>query len=301
MLDTLDDLKSLYKANEKKINLLVKYIVMFFMFFSILKSDYSFSLFGFLNSNIIVMLVSAFLSAVVLSESSQLALFLVFMAVAVSLSSSFPTMLVATTILMLIFILYATLTKSGSMVMLLTIACFYLKIPFLIPVFIGINYKKRNTLPIFFGIISFYVIKASNNALLYFMQENQLPAFVDQITYLAYYLMDYTILNSTFIFLVISFISIAFICNYFSKSGANNGREISIVFSGGIFAVVLLVDVVLFGGSNLVFNLISIFVSMLVTYILCVFDCRYDYKSSEKVFFQDEDNVYYVKVVPKVK
>jgi hypothetical protein len=86
-----------------------------------------------------------------------------------------------------------------------------------------------------------------------------------------------------------------------AHTSINYSKDIAIALGGvvtiiGFVAITLVTDV----RVSLPGMLLSTIVSVAIAYAIRFFDVLLDYDRVERVQFQDEDNVYYVKIVPKI-
>ncbi len=296
-----EGLRIAYKKNEMIINIVVRFCVYLFVYMSILKSDYDYTMFGFLSSFFMVVITSIALSALTVIAPARVGLFLLISAVCISISNAFGLMIIGSSVLIAIFILFASINDSIAKVILFTICCFYLKIPYLAPMYIGIKTKNRNLFPVLIGTSIFYVIMALNNGLIEMNQMSEFPDLFGQMLYTGTTLLAFILGSSTFLFMVISFIITILVCNIIKLSGSTNNREMAIIVAGVIFVIVGIICSMVGGNVNVLRLIPSLIISMIIVYILSIFDSILDYNKAEKVFFQDENNTYYVKIVPKIK
>ncbi len=294
-------LRLAYKKNEMMINIIVRFFVFLFVYISILKSDYTHSMFGFLSNTALVIIISVVCSILSVIAPSRIALFLLIICESVSVSSSFGLLLLTGSILFAVFVLFASINDNIAKVILFTICCFYLGVPYIAPIYIGVKHKSRNLFPVLLGVCTYYIVLASNNALVELLKIEELPTFLEQILFSSTYVLSFVLGGSTFTFMIISFIIVIIICEIIKLSGVNNNVEIGVVVAGVLFFVIAVVSSV-FGGEINAFGMLPVLlISMLITYLLSIVDSIFDYKKAERVFFQDENNTYYVKIVPKIK
>ncbi len=69
-------------------------------------------------------------------------------------------------ILILFYFLFGSISENSSLIVLTTIISFYLRIPFVVPVYFAIKNKNGVAFSSLIGIISFFIIKSANNCLL---------------------------------------------------------------------------------------------------------------------------------------
>jgi len=92
---------------------------------------------------------------------------------------------------------------------------------------------------------------------------------------------------------------------FMSSSFMKNEKEKAILAGGAILIVGGLASLVFsnvyFGKMGIAGYVISVIIGCIAAYIATFFECVKDYGHTEKVVFQDDNYVYYVKAVPKVE
>ena len=92
---------------------------------------------------------------------------------------------------------------------------------------------------------------------------------------------------------------------FVSTSFMKNEKEKAILAGGAILMIggfaSLIFSHVYFGKLGILGYVLSVAVGCAAAYIMTFFECIKDYGHTEKVVFQDNDYVYYVKAVPKVE
>lgn len=295
----IKNLKSFYHENQKIVNLITKAIAMFVVFISVLKSDYGDSLFYFFDSFFVIFLIALLLTfiSVFLDIRVFMLLFCVF--VPISISSNLVYSLVALAIFMLVFILYGSVLEQYASVIMFTVCCCYLRIPYFAPIFLALNRKSNSVVPMSVGFFVYYIAIAVNNMFLYGSTNSDM---LEQLLYGGIYLLNFAMTNGYFVMLLVVFI-ITYLISYFIKySGIDYNIEISIVTSTIIFIIFVVFNVFLQEvGNNIFLGILSVLISMIIAYFLSILECSYDYDKVRKVYFQDDENVYYIKIVPKMK
>jgi len=92
---------------------------------------------------------------------------------------------------------------------------------------------------------------------------------------------------------------------FMSTSFVKNEKE-KAVLAGGVILIIgglasVMFSSVYYGSMGLAGYVISVVIGCIAAYIATLFECVKDYGHTEKVVFQDNEYVYYVKAVPKVE
>lgn len=297
-----DSIKAIYIENKTYANYIGKILIFFFVFLSVLKSNYTYSFFGILSSTFIVIIISIILSLISATLDIRIFMVLFTFCVPISLTSSLGISLVTLILLVSIFILFGSISKESCFIIALTICMSYLKIPYIVPVYLGVSKNKKSILPMLIGLFTFFFVKGANNYLLFnpsIMQED----FIKQIAYGCLYIMSFMLSSSTFIVSLITFAFVVLLINALKYFYIENGMGIAIAISYVVFLITFILNnLIINTGESLFLMIIFILVSFVISFFLYLLNYGiYDYKKTQKVFFKDEENIYYVQIVPKDK
>ncbi len=188
-------------------------------------------------------------------------------------------------------------TKHFGSVLLAVPILYVLKIPYVVPILMGMIGTPIAALPVSCGVIlyyMFYAIKNTASAVVGTSVEDSL-AFYKLVV-------DAAIANYEVLFFVVLFVVVLLITYFIRKRTFDHAFEIGIA-SGTITCILggligtLTMDI---SGEILPLILGSI-VSGIIVYIICYFYRTLDYTMAEYLQFEDDDYYYYVKAVPKAK
>jgi len=218
------------------------------------------------------------------------------------LSSNTEIALLTVLFLLCLLFFYIRLAPKESILILLTIAAFYLKIPYLAPLLAGLYFSVTAIIPIAIGVFLWTLIpiisellKTSATAGFNIMDMPKtlaviLPAFLNAVA-----------ASQDWIFIAFIFAMVVLAVYGISRINLDYAKEISV----GLGAVLTIVSFIIANTlANLpldIFHMILyVILSALIVEIIHFFDIALDYSRSERVEFEDEDNYYFVKVVPKI-
>lgn len=300
--ESFNSIKAIYLQNKKYADYIAKIAIVFFVFLSVLKSDYTYSRFPMLSSIFVASLMSALLSIICVALDVRVFMFLFSVCVYVSLSSNVGLALVTLILFLVLFILFGSISQESAFIIMLTICMSYLKVPYLVPVYLGLNKNKRSVLPVLIGFFMFFFVKGANTCILFnqgLMQDNILNQILYGLTYIA----NFMLINSTFVISCITSFIVILLLNFIKYFYIEKGKEISIIVSYVIFLVTFIINNSMINTGDSTFAIIFfIVVSMMISYFLYVIeDGCYNYKDTQRVFFKDDNSVYYVKIVPRGK
>ncbi len=204
--------------------------------------------------------------------------------------------IVAAVLFLVMFILYFRFTPDKAIILLLTPIAFALKIPMLIPIVYGLIGSPLCAVPITFGTIACYMvtyvkayettIKGAGDAEML----AQLSAFAQQL-----------LNNKDMWITIIALMICLFVVYSLRKLSIDNAWKIAIVSGGLIYVIVVVIGkIAMHVDAPYVTVIIGTIVSVLLTLVLEFFVFAVDYSRTERLQFEDDEYVYYVKAVPKV-
>jgi len=250
-------------------------------------------------TGLLITLILAFLFAV-LPMSASYALIAVF--ASLHLSSNLEIAIIVFLCLLCIIFFYVRLAPKESVLILLTVICFKFKLPYFAPLFAGLYFSLTSAIPVMLGVMIWHFIpvvidlvgtSASAGFSVSEMTET-IPAIYENI-------FEALSGNTQWIFISFSFAMIILIVYAISKLSVNFSAEIAVLFGAAVnmisliaAAVAIRLDINLFGMA------LSTVACVALVYLIRFFDVALDYSRVERVQFSDEDNFYYVKVVPKL-
>ncbi|MBE5949644.1 MAG: hypothetical protein E7261_11560 [Lachnospiraceae bacterium] len=203
---------------------------------------------------------------------------------------------VALVILLIMFCLYIRFGNGDSIYIVLTFILFGMNIPYVMPVVVGLASGMVTAVPVAFGIILFYLVQFVNGnatALTSTGTDDMLAKFK--------FIID-SILNNRQMFLLIIAFTLTIILVYIIRKLAIDFAWLVAVGVGAIVdAMILLIgefmlDISITAGGVI----LGTFMAIVIGIILQFFLFAVDYRRAEKVKFEDDDYVYFVKAVPKI-
>ena len=204
--------------------------------------------------------------------------------------------IIAIAILAIMLLLYLRFCNKQLILLVLIPLSFYLGIPYIMPLTIGILCGPSALLTLVCGImIHYYIDYISVNALA--IQE---IATTDSMSRIRVGL-DAIIHNDALTLALISFV-VATIVVYILRRQAIDQAYSTAVFTGAIVNVVLnFIGILIFDNGPSVLGLIfGTIVAVPVAILIAFLFVGLDYSRTERVQFEDDDYYYYVKAVPKM-
>ncbi|MBQ4283828.1 MAG: hypothetical protein IJB96_07885, partial [Lachnospira sp.] len=196
----------------------------------------------------------------------------------------------------LMYLLYFRFTPKQGYVLVLTVIMCCIKMPFVLPIALGLALGASSVIPVSFGIIIYYIIETASAYEVAIT--NQAPAdSFKQISFIA----DAFIGNRAWMVLVIAF-AVAIIVVYFIKKlTVDNAWTYAIISGTAIQFILLIAGRIAFSAKiDLVFMVIGTLLGAVLGYVCQVVFFSLDYKRTEYVQYEDDEYYYYVKAVPKI-
>ena len=204
--------------------------------------------------------------------------------------------LVGLCLFLVMFLLFFRFAPKDSLVVLLTPLCFALRIPYVMPIAMGLIGSPASAASIGCGVVVYYFVSyISNNA----TAINELDA--DNATGRLRMVIDAILKNREMMIIIAAFVFTVVLVYIIRRLSIDHSWTIAII-AGTIIDVVILLLGDLMYDTNV--SVLGVLLGSVVAVILCVilqfFVFNVDYNRTEKVQFEDDEYYYYVKAVPKM-
>lgn len=284
-----EQLKRFYGKYEVYITPALRFLLAFMSFSMI---NHAIGYMSALNSIAIVLILALLCSFLPLN-------FTVILAAAVSLVHlyvlSLECAVVALAVFLLMFVLYFRFSPNDTVVVLLTPLFFVLKIPYAVPIAMGLIGTPVSAVSVACGVIVYYVIGYMNESasvLNTFDAEGAVEKFR--------YIIDGVLGNKTMLVVVAAFTITIVVVYFIRRLSVDYAWTIAIITGALVNILFLLFGDLLFNTNVSILGLIigSVIAALLVKVLeFMVFNV--DYSRTEMVQFEDDEYYYYVKAVPK--
>ena len=264
LIELKEKLKNIYAEHETYLRLIFKFIAAFIALI-LIKSNI-----GFMKPiNMWIVIAGAAVVCMFLSwgaVSVVLAVDIIVNVFAVSLELG----VLMLTVMIIMFILFFRFTpKEGAMLIIVPLA-FFLKIPYFIPIAVGLVCTPVSIVSVTFGTI-------------------------------IYFMLDVISKNVEMILTIVAFIVTILVVYFIKRTSVNNSWSIAIIVGGIVDLVIILVgSTVLNTNSSLIWIIVGTLISVLLAFIVQFFVFSVDYSRIEHTQFEDDEYYYYVKAVPKI-
>ena len=222
--------------------------------------------------------------------------------IGLQLSANIEIAVLTVLFLLCVLFFYIRLAPKESILILLTIAAYYLKIPYVIPLLAGLYFGVTAVIPIAAGIFFWTmlpvmneVLKTSVTAGFNIMEMPKtlaviLPALLTGLTS-----------NQEWIFTAFIFAMVVLAVYGISHINLDYSKDISVGLGAALTIVSFIIAKTLADMPvDILDTVIYTIISALIVEVIRFFDIALDYSRAERVEFEDEENYYFVKVVPKI-
>jgi len=225
---------------------------------------------------------------------------LVFLATVFSLAHmyalSLEVALIGLCVYLVMYLLFFRFSRKDSLVMVLTPLLCALKIPYVVPLVVGLLCGPMSVVSVSCGVVVYYLLQSvvGNATNIKTMSDEEALAKV-RLT------IESIIQNRAMLVVIVAFSITVLVVYLIRRMSIDYSWTIAIIAGAMIDVMVLLVGDLLYDinisvGGALLGSLLAIAVAKIVEFFrFCV-----DYSRTEKVQFEDDEYYYYVKAVPKM-
>lgn len=225
--------------------------------------------------------------------------FIVFAAAAVTLGHlykfSMECALVALVVFLLLFILYFRFASKDTIAVLLTPLCFMLKIPYVMPIAMGLVGTPFSVVSVASGTVVYYTVSYMiNNA-------SMLGTFEDDGALEKFrYVIDGMLGNKAMYVTLVAFAAALIVVYFIRRLSVDYAWTIAMITGALLDVLVMLFGDLMYNTNlSIVGLIVGSVVSVALAKILEFFVFNVDYSRTEYVQFEDDEYYYYVKAVPK--
>ena len=199
---------------------------------------------------------------------------------------------------LLMFLLYLRFSPRDTLVVVLLPVCFILKIPYVVPLAMGLLGTPASVVSVACGVIAYYMIH-------YVVQNvSVIAAMADEETETVAklrFIIDGILKNREMVITIAAFAIAVVMVYLIRRLSIDYAWTIAMVAGVMVDIMVLLVGDLMFDTNVDLFRVVfGNIVSFLFALVLQFFVFNVDYRRTEKVQFEDDEYYYYVKAVPKI-
>lgn len=197
---------------------------------------------------------------------------------------------------LLLFLLYLRFSPKDTLVVVLLPICFLLRIPYVIPISMGLIGGPASAVSVACGVIVYYM--------LHYVTQNEtvIAAMADEETAAKFrFIIDGLLKNREMVVIIAAFATTVIVVWLLRRLSIDYAWTIAMIAGAVVNIMVLLVgDLIFDTQQSLLSVLLGTVFSFLIVLVLQFFVFYVDYSRTEKVQFEDDEYYYYVKAVPKV-
>lgn len=203
---------------------------------------------------------------------------------------------VALALFLVMYLLYFSFSPKDTIVVLLTPMLFVLKIPYVMPIAMGLLGTPASAVSVGCGVIVYYLLSYVGNS-----AASLGTVTVEEATAKFRMIIDGMLANKEMLVTVAAFAITVILVYLIRRLSIDHSWTIAMIAGAmGNFVILLLGDLLYDTKAPIVGIIIGSIVSVVLTQILQFFAFNLDYSRSEKVQFEDDEYYYYVKAVPKI-
>jgi len=259
------------------------------------------------------LLMNAFFALLFTVMPMSLSWLMIILSLTVQFSANLEVALALFLLLMFVFIFYARMAPRESIFILFAIIAFRFNVPFLLPLIAGLYFPVSTIIPISIGVFlnsqiptlwrlmepgGVASIIADLGELEFADMVTELPAAFSEV-YTA--LMSGVSVSGGWLFTAVIFSMVTVLVHFVSRQKFNYAKEIAIGLGAGML-IFGFVATTIFASQEISLPVVVVgtIVASVVALFVRFFDSILDYNRAETVQFEDDENFYHVKIVPKV-
>ena len=290
LLELRENLKKIYSRNEAFILPVIKFLLSFIVL-SIINGKMGYM--TKLDNMAIVLIVSLLCSFL---PTGFMAFFAMMFAVLHMYALSIETAAVGLVVFLLLYLLFLRFTTKEALVVVLTPVLCMLKLPYVMPVAMGLIGTPASCVSVGCGVVVYYLLQTViTNA----PTINSMGA--EEATAKLRLLIDGMLGNKAMLVMIAAFAITVIVVYLIRRMSVDHSWTIAMVAGVMIEVMILLVGDLMYD-TNL--SIVSALLGAVVTLIACkiieFFRFCLDYSRTEKVQFEDDEYYYYVKAVSKM-
>lgn len=197
---------------------------------------------------------------------------------------------------LLMFLLYFRFSPKDTVVVLLTPICFWMHIPYAIPIAMGLLGTPASVVSVGCGTVVYYLIAYVNES-----TTTLISMEAEEITAKFRFIIDGILDNRAMIVTIGAFAVTLILVYLIRKLSVDHSWTIAIIAGSLVNIMLLLVGDLMFDTNVAIGGVIfGTAAAALIAVVIQFFAFNVNYSRTEKVQFEDDEYYYYVKAVPKV-
>ena len=204
--------------------------------------------------------------------------------------------LVVFAVFVMIYVLYLRFATEDIIVILILPLLFVCKIPYVIPLILGLIGTPISILSVGSGTVVYFLLEriSKNEAIIEGMATEDALLRIQ-------YILDGILKNKEMFVVLIAFSLTIVVINTIKKMNIDYAWTIAIVVGGVVNIVIIFTgDLIVGTDISILATIIGMIFSLVIAKIFQIFSFNLDYSRSEKVRFEDDEYYYFVKAIPKI-
>ncbi len=302
LLEIIESVKLNFGKHKKAYLLSIRAIVSLLSFLWIFSFNSYIDSFAFLFSGITKYIYLSILVLICTFVPLPYAYFLMAVNIFLQTSSHIAFALIILFLLMMIILTYVRIVEEEGILLLITIIGLVLNVPYVAPIIAGIYFSASSIVALISGVIIYGFLQCFKEYLMYIstnadFAQAGLDSILFNFDFMAMYFKD----NMYIISYSILFTGSVIINKVVESLKINYDKYICVALSSGFFLIGYFILLITFGMNvGIIMFLIGLIISLIISIIVVFFDTILDYQSVKYVKFEDGENMYYVKVIPKM-
>lgn len=290
LLELREKLKMLYSKNEVFILPVVKFLLAFILL-SVLNGQM-----GYMSKvdNMAIVLIAALMCSFL--PKGCIILFPALFSLLHMYALSLEVAAVGLVVYLLMFLLFFRFSPRDSLVVVLTPLFFVLKVPYVMPVAMGLLGAPASAVSVCCGVVAYYLLQAVT------VNAPTINTLTDADTTAKLRLMiDALLNNKEMLVMAVAFAITVIVVYLIRRMSVDHSWTIAMVAGVMINLMILLVGDLVYETNLSVLNaILGNLVALAAAKVIEFFRFCVDYSRTEKVQFEDDEYYYYVKAVPKM-
>ena len=197
---------------------------------------------------------------------------------------------------LLMFLLYFRFSPKDTVVVLLTPICFWMHIPYVIPIAMGLLGTPASAVSVACGTVAYYLIAYVNDS-----TATLVSMETEEITARFRFIIDGMLDNRAMVVTIAAFAVTLILVYLIRRLSVAHSWTIAIIAGSLVNIMLLLVGDLMFDTNVAIGGvIIGTIAAAMIAVVIQFFAFHVDYSRTEKVQFEDDEYYYYVKAVPKM-
>ena len=210
---------------------------------------------------------------------------------------SLPVMGVVAVLFLIMYAIYFHFTPRHTIFLLLVPLAFWLKIPVVIPIAYGLVGTPVLAYPIALGCIMYYTLSFIHSSAQTF-DVSGVASLIDKLSALVRKILT----NKEMWLYVLAFVVCLWTVSLIRKRDLRHGWKIAVFMGALVDLLILTIGAAVLGvklslGQILIGHVLAVVIGLIMDFLFY----NVDYKHKESLQFEDDDYIYYVSAVPKVR